>query len=320
MVKTRTVFILGAGASCPYGYPSGRELRQQICSYHVADCESYLNANSRITPLIPQELRRAGDFANKFRKSSTKSIDLFLARNPEFTTYGKRAILFRIFAAEKQSRFREETKYKDQDWYSWLFEQLTQTLVRKEDYSRFGENCISFVTFNYDRSLEFFLYESLINSFNGVAPGKIVEQLDKIRIIHVFGQAAPLRWQGQDHVMEYAEDTTNTNVEIFCDNLRIIYEKSENLELDEAQEVISKASRVFFLGFGYAQENLDALGIPAILNAAQHVYGTALALTKREINRVKSVLKLTAGSGPEGGPVNLLIEDLDCLALLRKYL
>lgn len=318
MIKTRTVFILGAGASCPYGYPSGRELREQICSYHVADCESYLKANLRITPLLPQELRRAGDFANKFRKSSTKSIDLFLARNPEFTIYGKRAILFRIFAAEKQSGFREETKYKDQDWYSWLFEQLTETLVTKEDYSRFGDNYISFVTFNYDRSLEFFLYDSLLNSFNGVGAGKIVEQLDKIRIIHVFGQLAPLRWQGQNHVVEYGSDAIN--VEIFCDNLRIIYEKSENLELDESQEVISKASRVFFLGFGYAQENLYALGIPAILNGTQHVYGTALGLTKREINKVKSVLKLTSDSGPKGGAVNVLIEDLDCLALLRKYL
>ncbi|WP_156096076.1 hypothetical protein [Methanobacterium sp. SMA-27] len=31
MIKTPTVFVLGAGASIPYGYPSGEKLREEIC-------------------------------------------------------------------------------------------------------------------------------------------------------------------------------------------------------------------------------------------------------------------------------------------------
>ena len=30
MIDKQTVFILGAGASAPYGYPTGKQLRQQI--------------------------------------------------------------------------------------------------------------------------------------------------------------------------------------------------------------------------------------------------------------------------------------------------
>jgi hypothetical protein len=31
MIKTPTVFVLGPGASIPYGYPSGEKLREEIC-------------------------------------------------------------------------------------------------------------------------------------------------------------------------------------------------------------------------------------------------------------------------------------------------
>ncbi len=44
MIEDRTVFILGAGASCPYGYPSGRELREEIYSYFANDIKAYLEA------------------------------------------------------------------------------------------------------------------------------------------------------------------------------------------------------------------------------------------------------------------------------------
>ena len=31
MITEKPVFILGAGASCPYGFPSGAQLRENIC-------------------------------------------------------------------------------------------------------------------------------------------------------------------------------------------------------------------------------------------------------------------------------------------------
>jgi hypothetical protein len=175
MIKEPTVFILGAGASCPYGYPSGRELRQQIIGLFPNDFKVFIEPleeriGSRDFGMMQQEVE---PFVLKFNKSSTKSIDLFLARNPEFMLLGKYAIIFRIFAAEKDSKFRDDVARKDQDWYLYLLERMTDDLITKNDYTRLSENKISFITFNYDRSLEHFLYESLINSFNGVDHRKI---------------------------------------------------------------------------------------------------------------------------------------------------
>ena len=77
--------------------------------------------------------------------------------------------------------------------------------------------------------------------------------------------------------------------------------------------MIREAKRVFFLGFGYAKENLNILGIPDIIRKTSDIYGTALGLTDREIKDVVWAFRTTLDS-------HIHCENLDCLALLRKYL
>ncbi len=287
MIKEKTGFILGAGASCPYGYPTGRELRQKICSKFVNDSIEYFNAQGERERKLFAAVQKheAERFVEVFRKSSTKSIDLFLAWNPEFKLMGKWAIIFRILAAEQTSLFRESMQNSDQDWYSYLFQRLTDDLINKEDYKQLGKNNISFVTFNYDRSIEHFLYESLLNSFSGIGEMEIVEQLDKLKIIHVFGQIAGLDWQDMPRRFEYGRATRSINMASLVNNLKIIYEENYNPELEEIHKLTSDAERIFFLGFGYARENLETLKIPQILNSKQEIYGTALHFKKKKSNQ-----------------------------------
>lgn len=314
MIERKTVFILGAGASCPYGFPSGIGLREKICSSYVRDCEAYLRGKA-YEGLVEVRLREAEEFRSKFDGSSI-SIDKFLALNSEFYEPGKRAIIFRILEAEQESAFREQTKHKEQDWYSWLYNQLIDEIVKKEEYSRFHENDVSFVTFNYDRSLEHILYENLVNSFNGIEAARIIEELNRIRIIHVFGQVAPLKWQDRIRGIEYGTEFVNVSVDDLSENLRIVYEENNNPEVEEARKLISEAKRIFFLGFGYAEENLKILITPKGADG-QRFYGTALGLTKKQINDVR--LQLSEFSGKRSVAMNN-IEDLDCVALLKEYL
>jgi len=55
MIKTRTVLILGAGASMPYGYPSGKELKRIICG-RLKDSESDLSRILRRLGTSPEKL------------------------------------------------------------------------------------------------------------------------------------------------------------------------------------------------------------------------------------------------------------------------
>jgi len=320
MISAPTVFVLGAGASCPYGYPSGRELRKEICTHFYEDYPNYIKGNSRTqsSKTLELELNEARNFTDRFDKSSTKSIDLFLARNPEFEVFGKKAIIFRIFAAEKNSAFRERmgTEEKEKDWYSHIFDKLTDDIVKKSDYSSFCENNLSFITFNYDRSFEHFLYESLINSFNNIPPEKIKEQISQLRIIHVFGQIAGLEWQDLDSKIEYRGNIKD--IDELVNNLRIIYEENENPELEEEQKLISEAQNIFFLGFVYAKENLELLNIPEILKPQQQIRGTALGLTKKEIAGISS--SITTSSTMHVTCDIKIHEAWDSLQLLRQYL
>jgi len=322
MIKEPTVFILGAGASYPYGYPTGQELREQICSSFVQDVNAYFAQEKRVDPCIAIAFRNAKTFTETFFNSSTKSIDLFLARNPEFMLLGKWAIIFRLFAAERESQFREHIKDRNQDWYSYLFNRLTDNLVRTTDYERFTENNLSIITFNYDRSLEHFLYESISNSFSSIGRENMTEQLNKLGFVHIFGHLSGLEWQDIFGKLEYGRDINFINVQKVAENLKIIYEEKDNAQLPIAQDLVRKAKRIFFLGFGYAKENLEALNITQVIRDEQEIYGTALGFMPREIRQVQSIfLEAIRSKGTHGTVRNdIMIEDLDCLSLLRKHL
>ena len=91
----------------------------------------------------------------------------------------------------------------------------------------------------------------------------------------------------------------------------IIYEAEDTPEVKEAHNLIQKAQRIFFLGFGYAKENLEILQIPNIL-VSQRIFGTALGFTSREITKISSQHKKQSYK-PE-------IKSWNCLRLLREYL
>ena len=193
MINEKTLFILGAGASCPYKYPTGKELRRLIYEefpYRYGKLSEKINSSevgiSR--SVIQDDIQLAPKFADNFFKSSTPSIDLFLARNPNFSNIGKKAIALSIWLAESKSCFRENVD-QNQDWYSYLYQRMTETLTEPDSYEQINQNKISFITFNYDRSLQFFLYESLTNSFNlGYTAHHPYSNLLPFSIQHVYGQ------------------------------------------------------------------------------------------------------------------------------------
>ena len=97
----------------------------------------------------------------------------------------------------------------------------------------------------------------------------------------------------------------------YVDNLKIIYEAENTPEVKEAHNLIQKAQRIFFLGFGYAKENLAILQIPNILES-QTIYGTAFGSTSTEITKISRRI------GKQFFPP--IIEPWDCLRLLREHL
>ncbi len=212
------------------------------------------------------------------------------------------------------------------DWYFYLFNRLTESLRRSEDFENYKDNRISIITFNYDRSLENFLYLGITRNFKEYQGGRPLSAAEILPfpIVHVYGQVAPLPWQS-DKSLEYAPDFHANAVDL-ADNIKLIDDRITE-DVKEAKDIIKQAKRIFFLGFGYAEENLNVLGLPDILSMEQKLYGTAIGMTERGKRRIKnSICK-----GMLGDKTDLLgntrlaqakvkIENMDCLKILQEYL
>ncbi len=343
MIDKKTVFILGAGASCPYGYPSGARLREWICSLEDFMNYKHLWDSKSAQNISMGQVRQFGD---AFAKSSIKSIDIFMANNPKLAPVGKYIIAFEVFKAESQSCFREKAKIRQEhlayainhgkieprqltlipmfqggDWYSYLYNRLIEGLVGKNALPDFSNGDLAFTTFNYDRSLEHFLYESLSNSFTEVPEPEVINCLKKLKILHVYGQIVPLKWQSTEGV-DYAPQINKELLQKTSQNIRTIYEEKQNPDLIEAQNLLKQAEQIFFLGFGYAEENMEVLCLPGIIQPNCKVYGTAFNLIKEEAERTERSInhgRMEAQVYSDIRPTKIE-SNVDCLMLLRRYL
>lgn len=322
MITEPTVFVLGAGASEPYGYPTGKQLKEQILEHFLNDFDRVFPEQVQIEPwntsksIARQQVPR---FLETFG-GPVPSIDLFLAGHPDdlwLNRLGRLAIILRISTAELEHSKRRKQKRPEKDWCEFLLGKLRGGLITPDDFkSRFRENNVTIITFNYDRFLEDYVFDGLQKSFGGLEPETVKEQLGHIKIVHVFGQIAPLPWQNLGQGIKYGSEITEVDVLSLSKNLRIIYDGYHNPELEEARTKIAETRRIFFLGFGYAGENLKVLALPKVINPIAKIWGTHLDATKKECNYAG--WQLVRDMGLDWAQVRL-DKDCDCLKLLREY-
>ncbi len=278
MITEPTLIILGAGASKPYGFPTGYELRKLIINSFPLLIKQYFEYGD-----IPEEII-INSFVESFKKSSDLMIDYFLATRNEFSKIGKWAIYITIADAEKKSCFREESIDNNDDWMSYLFFRMTNGLNDK-NLSTFKDNKINFISFNYDRSLEYFLSESLIHKFNLRTATEVNSLMETFKIYHVFGRLPALPYEGEPFLRYRNTETLYKFLEDALVQFKTLCER-EDCDSVITKELLSKAKKIIFLGFGYADENLRLLNIYSHFTNSVNVYGTAFGLSPNQIKNI----------------------------------
>ncbi len=291
MILDDTVFILGAGSCIPYGFPSGKELSENICS---DDYYSFIEDNYSKYKIDKKSI-------TYFRKAFNGldiSIDRFLSMNKsndEYVKIGKLGIIKYILEGEIKSIHLKPTKLKN-ELYAYLMNRMTTGLEYETGYKDLLlKNNIHFITFNYDRSLETFLFSEFRKYFDynlgGWSYTNEAIKYFKFDFIHIYGKIAPLEWQQKDNVLQYAPDIDKINLYTYLYNIKIIYdERNEHMleHIKKAKDLISNTKNLFFLGFGYDDMNLKLLGFPNIIkNKNINIYGTAINLLDGELSRIK---------------------------------
>ena len=260
----KTTLILGAGVSKDYGYPLGGEFLQDIK-----------------VKLKKINHREGKEFLKDLEITQPYSIDSFLndrRENYDYDIIAKQIIGEILLEKEDKKYFNDKRHHL----YQHFFHKM-----KEKEFNQFNV-----ISFNYDRSLEYFFYLVLSRLKNN----ELTRKFKEMKIIHIYGRLpyleeedevlyrqnkkiyslsnyggyknmienGTLEWMGNtykirsDHKQQslsYARDYSSSALAV-CSPDKEIHE--------EARELIKNSERVIFLGFGYHELNMKILGFDSI--------------------------------------------------------
>lgn len=294
----RVVFVLGAGASRPYGLPTSKELRaillgtdagnealrnlgvpfERIVSFvRSRDAAKYSDFLLDGTGWeIPKGKNVARDFLDAALSSSAEleqfrhrffgsqrvSIDAFISRNPDVEKIAKYAVAAVMLLCEREERL-------EGDWYQQFLERLMRKGARDDEFG--------VITFNYDRTFERYFQRAYLH--NNPSDEILARKLyGRIKVIHAYGVLGtlegtimpPLVTYGGVNHFGYAADQLQ---------LATAAHPPNGIEI---RQMLEGVDRVVFLGFGFWKENIDLLELdpanpPEIYSSAFNLPATIIA-------------------------------------------
>jgi hypothetical protein len=308
MRKTPTTLILGAGSSCAFGFPTGEGLRRLIISYR--DRED-------VCVHIGGGQRSVNHFVDAFAESQLSSIDAFLGRSVADPEVGKRLIAFALLDRESEARLFDDV---NDHWYRYMHNEIVNPVSKWEDLDF---SWLSIVTFNYERSLEHFLFRALSRTYLRKAE-EVWAKLKQLQIVHVYGRLGNLD-RGDERAWAPFGVIQPEHLELFVDRaakgIQVVPEgRVDSPSFQEAQSLIRKAKAIYFLGFGFDKVNVERLGAPDVFlvdgRIPKPIYSTVYGLTNAEV--------LLACDRVVGASMGTAMKknafDGNCLALLRQTL
>lgn len=240
MIEIPTVLILGAGSSIHVGYPLGSDLINNLCK----------NRSTGKKGEYPNDWsgEEVDAFITRLSRAGYGSIDTFLETVPEQSEMGKFLLANEIKRHEYlDSLFPPNSS----GWYRYLF----NCLLDNNHPSGFASSNLSIITFNYDRSIEAFLHQSLMARFS-MSSDEANDFLLMIPIVHVHGLLGPYP------EVPYSPICDTETLHTISQEIKIIHEVKDqkegfcSVEFEQAHNLLGEAERIIFLGFGFHQDNV----------------------------------------------------------------
>jgi hypothetical protein len=349
MKASKTVFVVGAGASSELGLPSGRKFIDVISDklnfqFHGPSLAPQLG-DPDILDVIQNKyaldlhtLHSYVDAAQRIRSGLTfaRSIDSFIdvhRSDPKIQILGKLAIAKTILEKEKGSalyRGLPEADFQrplelNQSWFVNLARGLNDS-VGKEEIERIFEK-VSFIVFNYDRCVEYFLH-TMLQQHYGVDASTAGSLMGRLQILHPYGKIANLPWQKSDGI-PFGFPANRANLIMMSSNIKTYTEQVEDsVTLAAIKSEIAEAEIIVFMGFSYFDLNLDLID-PGRDCAAKNVFGTAVEISANDVEEIKDRIRRLVrrnlsearmrGPGQEISERLYIRSDLKCAKLLDEY-
>jgi hypothetical protein len=257
------LFVIGAGASIEFGYPSGEKLKEQIKGILDPNSEEFKKID--LYSLCSKELEKQ-EFINAC-ETIRKTIDFhstiddcikFYIENKKVELVGKLAItkLIADLGFNEKSLFDSKNELRiNNSWLDSFFKFVKKHLKIQDVESRI--NRIPITTFNYDRNIE---------KYMNYICGQIFERNIKFpKIIHIYGSLP----EESDFVKEN-ENLINwsKNIKTYAE-LEYKYEDRRNYRYCDYE-----TKSIIFLGFGYDEINMKLLARPMNREIKRKIFGT----------------------------------------------
>jgi hypothetical protein len=265
-----TVLVLGAGASCPYGFPAAAKLSDDVITFARGS-----NPRGGLVDQLKIDRAAMSALADTLVAAGAPSVDWLLERRPEFTEVGKLLMAILLHGCEQDSRLQAYPR-SDADWYHYLWTELDTSL------DGFAANPLTVVTFNYDRSFERFLFLRL-KALHNMEDDAALELAGKLPVIHVYGALGDARYED----VPYNERLNVRSATAAASRIKILHEgQLDAPELTSARTAIRAAKNVGFLGFSFGRENCERLDLEAASKDTDKAFfGSRMGLTLPEFRR-----------------------------------
>ncbi|MDB9456949.1 hypothetical protein PN473_00685 [Dolichospermum circinale CS-545/17] len=335
MLNSKTVLVLGAGASHEIGFPLGERLKEIISSKLDMKFSGFQQVNGcpKISDAIRLYIKENSLDQSEFSGYITSAIDLKGAlevsqsidhalysrsNNRKIELCGKLGIVSSIIDYEQRSDlYYEHENYNiidltklSKSWYPKFFFELSSN-IDHENYKKIFDK-LTIVNFNYDRSFEQYLYLSMIKRF-GISGEESSEVIKNLNIIYPYGNIGKLPWQHykKGEIIKYGDISYNQYNNIYK-NIKTFHEiQSYDSNLKNS---LRNASNIAFLGFGFHEQNMKLLDMEYVTNIS-NIYATGLNLSYNRVDDYKNRLNIAFKSNR----VKIEIQDINCSSFFEYF-
>lgn len=313
MYKTKTTFIIGAGASFELGFPTGETLKHKIAE--LVDFRFEYNNLINGDHAVFESVRAIADYrkedenkeANLLFKAGQHiaramvqaiSIDNFIENQEDerVTAVAKLGIASCLIDAEKicLDRFRANNFSNElifsklsETWIHPFAQSLTEG-TRKSDIINIFNNT-NFIIFNYDRSFEFFILRWIMNYYRIEEP-EAISIVKTANFIHPYGKIGKLPWEHDDiPSQEFGSPDKRNLFDISQSILTFSEQISDKEQLGKLRDTVHEADQIVFLGFAFHDSNMQLLQ-PERTRDTARVVATAYNISKPDCKAIGDML------------------------------
>lgn len=314
VIREKTTFVIGAGASAEFGLPVGSQLAAEIkqtaklpgrniSSPYEAYMRDFVSEKFKLNADRGKALEAFNDIHEGIH--TAVSIDAFIHRHRSseaIQRLGKALIALEVLKAEHNSSLGADqwksfqtapdivvgTKYgpvgnPDYTWIGHFFRILCDGIENPRDV---GKN-INIICFNYDRCIEHYLTQNLAAAYRIDLKTALDIVENNINIIHPYGYLGKLTTaanarDGDRLSYGYEIPQSWFDIEDISVNIRTYTEQAHDVDtVERIHDAIADCNNLVFLGFGFNNQNLDLLRVKHTFTGDAHpknIYSTGFGI------------------------------------------